>query len=93
LLLGSAEIRVISNTGVIYAAPNLIYHYVHAHSYAPPAGFVEAVLAGPCPPDQAYFDTLSNLGEKWNSTSQPMEGAKWFRFVKTPEGIVRVEGP
>ncbi|MET9513441.1 hypothetical protein ABZX62_34205 [Streptomyces flavidovirens] len=41
---GSAEIRVIGE-GVVYAAPELITHYVEAHGYAPPAEFVRAVLA------------------------------------------------
>ncbi|MGW7054076.1 DUF7919 family protein [Streptomyces sp. NPDC054887] len=41
---GSAEIRVVGD-GVVYAAPELITHYVEAHEYAPPAEFVRAVLA------------------------------------------------
>lgn len=41
---GSAEIRVLGDD-VAYAAPELIAHYVEAHTYAPPAGFVRAVLA------------------------------------------------
>src|SRR5580692_1729300 len=32
-LLGSAEIRVFSETGAIYAAPDLIYHYMTVHRY------------------------------------------------------------
>ncbi|WP_455753575.1 DUF7919 family protein [Streptomyces hirsutus] len=39
---GSSEIRVMGN-GVAYAAPELVAHYVEAHSYLPPAGFVHAV--------------------------------------------------
>ena len=30
--------------GAIYAAPNLIYHYVAEHHYAPPQEFVDALL-------------------------------------------------
>jgi hypothetical protein len=41
---GSAEIRVCGGDRV-YAAPELVYHYVAAHGYLPPAGFVAAVLA------------------------------------------------
>src|SRR5262249_41613272 len=33
LKLGSAEIRVIGADRVIYAAPNLIFHYVRDHGY------------------------------------------------------------
>ncbi|MFG3705979.1 hypothetical protein ACGF7U_14765 [Micromonospora sp. NPDC047670] len=43
LLLGHAEIRVPSGQGVTFAAPSLIWHYVIAHSYRPPAEFIEAV--------------------------------------------------
>ena len=44
-MLGSAEIRVISENGTILAAPNLVLHYVDRHRYLPPTEFVEAVLA------------------------------------------------
>ncbi|BCU78007.1 hypothetical protein [Luteolibacter sp. LG18] len=40
---GSAEIRVRGADGVVYGAPDLIYHYVVAHDYLPPAAFIEAV--------------------------------------------------
>lgn len=46
LKLGSAEIRVLGNDGKIYAAPNLIYHYITKHNYMPPAEFIKAVLTG-----------------------------------------------
>jgi hypothetical protein len=42
--LGSAEIHIEGKDGKIYAAPDLIYHYVAAHDYAPPDEFVEAVF-------------------------------------------------
>ncbi|MFC9646508.1 DUF7919 family protein [Streptomyces mirabilis] len=41
---GSSEIRVMGND-VAYAAPELVAHYVEAHSYLPPADFVDAVLS------------------------------------------------
>ncbi|GAA2351859.1 hypothetical protein [Dactylosporangium salmoneum] len=37
------EIRVPAGPGVMFAAPALIWHYVTAHDYRPPAEFVEAV--------------------------------------------------
>lgn len=39
---GSAEIRIMGD-GVVYAAPTLIAHYVAAHRYLPPEGFVRAL--------------------------------------------------
>ncbi|MEU6074050.1 hypothetical protein [Micromonospora sp. NPDC047074] len=42
LWLGHTEIRV-PGPGVMFAGPSLIWHYVTAHSYRPPAGFIEAV--------------------------------------------------
>ena len=41
---GSGEIRVIGLHRV-YAAPELVHHYVEAHGYLPPDEFVAAVLA------------------------------------------------
>ena len=40
---GSAEIRV-RGANRVYAAPELVYHYVVAHQYKPPREFIEAVL-------------------------------------------------
>jgi len=52
--LGSAEIRVIGRGGVVYAAPDLIYHYVVEHHYCPPDEFIQAVLEGPLPGSLEY---------------------------------------
>ena len=42
--LGAAEIWVPNHDGtIIYAAPNLIYHYISEHRYRPPAEFADAV--------------------------------------------------
>jgi hypothetical protein len=41
--LGSAEIRVRSDDGALYIAPNLIVHYILDHRYLPPAEFLRAV--------------------------------------------------
>ena len=43
--LGSAEVWVPVDGNIVYAAPDLIYHYVETHHYAPPEEFVSAVLA------------------------------------------------
>ena len=45
---GQAEIRVLGEVD-IFAAPNLIYHYVAEHGYRPPDLFVDAVMNGPQP--------------------------------------------
>lgn len=65
LLLGSAEIRSFSNCGAIFAAPNLIYHYVAFHHYRPPDEFVDSLTEGLCPPDPEYFLRLAQLGHDW----------------------------
>jgi hypothetical protein len=41
--LGSAELWVRNRAGDIYAAPDLILHYVKDHAYAPPPEFWDAV--------------------------------------------------
>ena len=46
IMLGSAELWVPSSQrSTIYAAPDLIYHYVKEHLYLPPDDFVKAVLS------------------------------------------------
>ncbi|MGF1430639.1 hypothetical protein [Kitasatospora sp. LaBMicrA B282] len=42
--LGSAEMHAFSRDGRVFAAPNLVHHYVDRHGYRPPTEFVEAVL-------------------------------------------------
>jgi hypothetical protein len=66
LLLGSAEIRSFSNRGAIFAAPNLIYHYISTHHYRPLEEFIESLSEGHCPPDPEYFARLEKLGHDWN---------------------------
>jgi hypothetical protein len=54
LSLGWAEIRVFGAEGCVYAAPNLIYHYVVDHYYRPPEEFIQAVLTSPLPDSPEY---------------------------------------
>jgi hypothetical protein len=45
IMLGSAELWVpSSDRKLVYAAPDLVYHYITAHQYAPPDEFNEAIL-------------------------------------------------
>jgi len=68
LELGSAQIRVFGDRGQIYAAPNMLFHYVTAHHYKPPDEFIQALRHGPCPPDKEYFNRLKSLGLVWKRT-------------------------
>ena len=58
---GSANI-LIPGRDVVYAAPELILHYIDAHQYCPPAAFARAVRV--CPPMQSkrYFLALMTTG-------------------------------
>lgn len=47
MLLGSAEIRLSGKGAKVYAAPNLIYHYMKDCGYLPPQEFLEALEALP----------------------------------------------
>jgi len=68
LKLGSAEIRVFGNDGLIYAAPNLVFHYVTAHQYKLPDRFIGALRSGPSPGSVEYQRKLSDLGLRWTKT-------------------------
>jgi hypothetical protein len=41
---GNGEVRVTAASGIVYAAPSLIWHYVVEHQYQPPQEFIRAVL-------------------------------------------------
>ena len=43
LELGSAELWLPAGATAIFAAPNLIVHYIEAHGYRPPSAFISAV--------------------------------------------------
>jgi predicted enzyme related to lactoylglutathione lyase len=43
IALGSAQLWIPGSSGVIYAAPTLIIHYIEDHGYRPPDEFIEAV--------------------------------------------------
>ncbi len=60
LWLGNAETRVFYQEQV-YAAPNLIYHYVLKHNYKPPDEFINAVLNGPKPGSKEYENLLKQI--------------------------------
>jgi hypothetical protein len=60
--LGWAEIRVFGDDGKVYAAPNMIYHYVTAHHYKPPDAFVRALRSCPCPPSDQYLARMAMAG-------------------------------
>jgi hypothetical protein len=51
---------------MVFAAPNLIYHYVQTHHYKPPDEFLRALKEGPQPPSQEYFDLLSAFDPDWS---------------------------
>lgn len=59
IYLGSCEIRVFGDNGTIFAAPNLVYHYVVDCEYLPPEPFVEAVIKSPRPPSDDYIALLA----------------------------------
>lgn len=71
LSLGGAEIRVFGLDGQVYAAPNLIFHYMAAHCYDPPQEFKRAALQGPRPPQSGYFRLLEAGGWEWRPTWVP----------------------
>lgn len=59
-LLGSAELWIPSTFGIVYAAPDMISHYIRRHSYSPPQEFLSALKE---------FDvgtaTSAELEERW----------------------------
>jgi hypothetical protein len=89
-MLGAAQIRVFGSTDEIFAAPNLIYHYMAVHDYDPPAAFLDALSNGLSPESQQYLDRLSALGLQWVPVPTSQEIGRPFRFVKTDTGVKKV---
>jgi hypothetical protein len=55
IIYGENEIRILSlGKDKIYAAPDLLLHYVKEHHYRPPQEFIDAVLAAPLPGNTEY---------------------------------------
>jgi len=90
-LFGSAEIRVFSGNGLVYAAPDLIYHYMTVHRYKPPEQFLAALRLGPHPYTKEYRDRLTTVGLTWREKAALTSKPKRFRFEKTATGVIRVE--
>jgi hypothetical protein len=74
LLLGTAEIRVFSQEGQVFAAPTLIYHYMADHHYRPPTEFLNALVMGPPPDSEEYFSLLRGLNLEWARTPTGGQG-------------------
>ncbi|AKF06695.1 hypothetical protein DB32_003844 [Sandaracinus amylolyticus] len=90
LLLGSGEIRVFSPEGDVFAAPNLIYHYVNDHKYRPPLQFIRAVAEGPVPFSDEYSRLLDAMGLIWRENPLREGGLRPFKLVQTADGIKKV---
>jgi hypothetical protein len=90
-LLGSAEIRVFSESNAIYAAPDLIYHYMAVHRYKPPDKFISALKLGPHPFSKEYVNRLAAVGLTWREKTVLTGRPKRFRFENTPTGVTRIE--
>jgi hypothetical protein len=91
LNLGSAEIRAISADGRVYAAPNLVYHYVHTHRYDPPEEFKAALRAGLSPKSEGYFEMLKALGLDWKVLSPEPAMGQGGRTGSLIESLQRVD--
>lgn len=91
--LGSAEIAVISNTGVVYSAPNLIYHYARTHHYRPSDDFLQALQEAPKPPGKEYFELLRAAGLEWSDVLSPVDEPKLIQFDSSHGELRRIEKP
>jgi hypothetical protein len=54
--IGNGEVRV-KGDGITFVAPTLVLHYVEAHGYLPPKGFIEAVTQPARRPNTSFERT------------------------------------
>jgi hypothetical protein len=52
--VGSGDLRVVTRD-VVYAAPDMIYHYIVDHYYRPPDAFIQAVMELPLPRENPEY--------------------------------------
>ena len=88
--LGSAEIRVFDPDGEVYAAPNLIMHYICDHHYQPPSAFCAALCVGPHVESDAYQVAIRRLA-MWRYASMPF-GLEYSFGVSLPFTREQVAG-
>jgi len=50
---------------VVFAVPDLIYHYGQTHHYKPLDRFLCALKEGALPPSQEYFELLKKFDPEW----------------------------
>lgn len=79
----SCEIRVVSADGKIYAAPELIKHYILDHSYLPPQEFIDAVMTGPIPGSPEYDNVIKRLPESWEKRQPDVNDEDYEEKLRT----------
>ncbi len=82
---GTGEIRVEGTDGRLYAAPQLVLHYVVAHHYCPPDEFIQAVIDGPLPGSlhhQAIGTQLEQRITAWLAKLPPREYVPYERWAR-----------
>ena len=65
--MGSANL-FIPGERFLFVCPELIFHYIQGHQYAPPMEFCKAVLACPSMNSPAYLDAVEPL---WKQARTP----------------------
>ena len=68
--LGSNVIQVVGKNGIVYMAPDLIYHYVEAHNYRPPQEFIDAVMESDPPRDKSRWERLVQKVQRKKGTAK-----------------------
>ncbi|MBQ3665050.1 MAG: hypothetical protein II919_02960 [Lachnospiraceae bacterium] len=54
---------MLGKNGLVYAAPDLVIHYIINHQYLPPKEFIDAVMNGPKPGGEEYRDMVKGMYE------------------------------
>lgn len=66
MIQGDAEILIASKEHGVFAAPNLIFHYMRDHHYAPPSSFLLALRSVDPKPSVSYRKLLSDTDIYWS---------------------------
>lgn len=63
-IAGSSNVWIPAEDAV-YVAPTLVFHYIEAHGYCPPEGFIRAVLDCPEQDTAAYRERMRRFPAWW----------------------------
>jgi hypothetical protein len=78
--------------GLLYVCPQLIVHYIEAHSYSPPDEFIAAVMHAPLPGTTEYRNVVESMFPWIKERRRSESNLKFFRSLGPEVGPEQCKG-